>query len=66
MEAGLKWAIGKKRREKCDFLGGEVRCSPETDSVLNGNTTEVVSRLAETEASVTMGGVRSSCRLRQI
>lgn len=24
MEAGLKWAIGKNRREKCDFLGGEV------------------------------------------
>jgi aminomethyltransferase len=24
VEAGLKWAIGKNRREKCDFLGGEV------------------------------------------
>ena len=25
VEAGLTWTIGKKRREKCDFLGGEVR-----------------------------------------
>lgn len=24
IEAGLKWTIGKNRREKCDFLGGEV------------------------------------------
>jgi aminomethyltransferase len=24
IEAGLKWTIGKSRRDKCDFLGGEV------------------------------------------
>lgn len=24
VEAGLTWTIGKRRREKCDFLGGEV------------------------------------------
>ena len=24
IEAGLKWTIGKNRREACDFLGGEV------------------------------------------
>ena len=24
VEAGLTWTIGKKRREACDFLGGEV------------------------------------------
>ena len=24
IEAGLKWTIGKNRRETCDFLGGEV------------------------------------------
>ena len=25
IEAGLKWTIGKRRRDACDFLGGEVR-----------------------------------------
>ena len=25
IEAGLKWTIGKRRRDDCDFLGGEVR-----------------------------------------
>ena len=25
IEAGLTWTIGKRRREACDFLGGEVR-----------------------------------------
>ncbi len=25
VEAGLTWTIGKRRREACDFLGGEVR-----------------------------------------
>lgn len=25
IEAGLAWTVGKRRREKCDFLGGEVR-----------------------------------------
>ncbi len=24
VEAGLTWTIGKRRREACDFLGGEV------------------------------------------
>lgn len=24
IEAGLKWTIGKRRRDACDFLGGEV------------------------------------------
>ena len=24
IEAGLKWTIGKNRRETCGFLGGEV------------------------------------------
>ena len=27
VEAGLTWTIGKKRREQCDFLGGEVSVS---------------------------------------
>ena len=26
VEAGLTWTIAKNRREKCSFLGGEVRC----------------------------------------
>lgn len=25
IEAGLKWTIGKRRRDDCDFLGGEVQ-----------------------------------------
>lgn len=25
IEAGLAWTVGKRRREKFDFLGGEVR-----------------------------------------
>ncbi len=25
IEAGLKWTIGKRRRDACDFLGGEVQ-----------------------------------------
>ena len=25
IEAGLAWTVAKKRREACDFLGGEVR-----------------------------------------
>lgn len=29
IEAGLKWTIGKNRREKCDFLGGEVLALPD-------------------------------------
>ena len=24
VEAGLKWTIGKRRQQSCDFLGGEV------------------------------------------
>ena len=28
VEAGLTWTIGKKRREACDFLGGEVSTQP--------------------------------------
>lgn len=24
MEAGLAWTIGKRRREKFDFLGGDI------------------------------------------
>lgn len=24
VEAGLKWTIGARRRDACDFLGGEV------------------------------------------
>ena len=27
MQAGLKWTIGKRRQQSCDFLGGEVRPS---------------------------------------
>ena len=26
MQAGLKWTIGKRRQQSCDFLGGEVGC----------------------------------------
>lgn len=33
VEAGLTWTIGKKRREACDFLGGEVD-SPRSALVL--------------------------------
>ena len=25
VEAGLTWTVGKRRRDACDFLGGEVR-----------------------------------------
>ena len=25
IEAGLKWTIGQRRRDACDFIGGEVR-----------------------------------------
>lgn len=28
VEAGLTWTIGKRRREACDFLGGEVHVPP--------------------------------------
>ena len=28
VEAGLTWTIGKKRRDACDFLGGEVGAVP--------------------------------------
>lgn len=28
IQAGLKWTIGKNRREKCDFLGGDVSFPP--------------------------------------
>ena len=28
VEAGLTWTIGKKRRDACDFLGGEVGTVP--------------------------------------
>ncbi len=28
VEAGLTWTIGKRRREACDFLGGEVHSPP--------------------------------------
>ena len=28
VEAGLTWTIGKKRRDACDFLGGEVGSVP--------------------------------------
>ena len=28
VEAGLKWTIGQRRRDACDFLGGEVSPRP--------------------------------------
>ena len=33
IEAGLKWTIGKRRRDACDFLGGEVQSELKPASV---------------------------------
>ena len=55
IEAGLKWTIGKSRRDKCDFLGGEVSHLLELHGMMVENPMKTTHVACDTPLQYTIG-----------